>query len=132
LDFHYQNQLLDFSHQNWLLDFPYQKTFYRNWFYYWTKLNNFKTNFCGIGLIAYSTIFLFFFLKVLKALYLWNWIGDFFWNKLTFFCHTFVCRSSMSFFFLCMLQIFYCLYARSSSLYLLEVYFCSKFMKLSY
>jgi hypothetical protein len=52
--------------------FVTKKYFYRNWFYYPIILSNFRIDFFGIRLTACSTIFLFLFLKVLKALYLWR------------------------------------------------------------
>jgi hypothetical protein len=72
INFCYRILLPNFPYQNRLLNFSYRKTFYQNQFNYWIKLNYFRINFSGIGLIACSTIFLFSFLKVLKALYLWR------------------------------------------------------------
>jgi hypothetical protein len=55
-----------------------EKWFYQNRLDYWIKLSNFRADNFGIRLIAYSTFFLFSFLKVLKALYLENYKGKIF------------------------------------------------------
>jgi len=49
-----------------------EKTLVAKLVYYWIRLHNFRTDFFGIGLIISFIVFLFSFLKVLKALYLWE------------------------------------------------------------
>jgi hypothetical protein len=107
-----------------------KKCFYRNWFYYPIILSNFRIDFFWDKVNSMFHHFLISLLEGTKGFVPLKIVNNILWSKLAFLYPTFVCRSFMTF-FLRMLWVFCFLYARSSSLYWLQVCLFKKFTYLS-
>jgi hypothetical protein len=99
----YQNQIFPTKIYYWIFLTKMLLIFmYQNYIYYWFRLNYFRIDFLGIGLTAYPTIFLFYFLNVFKVLYLWGlYKGNIFYNKINFFLPYFCTYKFCVVFFVC-------------------------------